>query len=418
MTVAGWGSDPIALGVPGDGVIAIRDGDPERVFAIQRTGDAFSRRRQLFGVPRLQELGDVGFDKRGRSIIVTDTWPARHSRVLVVFGSPTGRTTRAHALSPPSDSADGPALAVNRSGAAVAAWTARSRHAWLVEVATRAPGKPFGAAQTIGRSSRYVPSLHVAIGEAGHAMVAWHWQIGDGGLIFGLPGPVWASVATPHGRFGTARALGEGGEFPDLALDVTSKGRMLAAWIKPRASSQRLFVSERAAGAPFGAPRELATSFAHQMIENGGPVVSTGDDGSALVAWARPTGPIKFGRGEGVLEVFGRSPGGDFTAQTLTGALQQPKFPALGVGRAGQVVLAWTETPQPGPGEPRGQAVVRATIGTRGAPLPPATQLAAAAEDATWPTAAVTDAGEAIVAWLAGGFGSGPVRATVGTAAP
>jgi len=116
--------------------------------------------------------------------------------------------------------------------------------------------------------------------------------------------------------------------------------------------------------------------------------------------------------------VFARPPGGDYTAQTLTGALQQPNFPVLGVGRAGQVVLAWTETPQSSGSEPVSQAVVRASIGTRGAPLSPATQLSGPTEDATWPTAAVTDAGEPIVGWLAGGYGSGPIRATVGAAAP
>jgi hypothetical protein len=178
-------------------------------------------------------------------------------------------------------------------------------------------------------------------------------------------------------------------------------------------------ISERVSGHRFGPARELGLSPADQTIEDGGPVASVGDDGSAVVAWVRPSDKVAFGSGTGSFEVFSRAPGADFASQSLTTTFREPTFPALAVGRAGAIALAWTERApaanvngQPGP------AAVRATRGIRGAPLPAATQLSAGNDDATWPTVALTDNGEAIVAWVTGGFGSGPIKATVGSATP
>jgi hypothetical protein len=121
----------------------------------------------------------------------------------------------------------------------------------------------------------------------------------------------------------------------------------------------------------------------------------------------------------GTMSAFIRAPGTDFTSQTLTDSPQEPKFPALAAARSGAVALAWTETPPPpdSEGQP-GTAVVKVSRGTRGGPLSPATQLSDPGDDASWPTVAIDDSGETLVAWIKGGFGSGPIRATVGAGVP
>jgi hypothetical protein len=261
--------------------------------------------------------------------------------------------------------------------------------------------------------SRDYPWVNVAVGERGEALVAWHWQSDSDVVVGGRVGPLWAAVGRPDGRWARPRALGDGGEAADVALAVSSAGRMLAAWIptyfgtRSDREPSRLIIAERAAGSDFAPARELATSTPGE-IEDGGPVASVADDGRALVAWVRPTGPTSFGTGPSVVETFTRPPVGDFASQTLTTEGSAPEFLTLAAARDGRLALGWTQA-QPG----RAGRRVVFSIGAVGAALPAAEPVSNPRDDPTWPTAAITADGDVIVAWLKGGFGSGPVLAAV-----
>ena len=409
-TVAAFGIEPVAMAGTGE-IVFHRI---PRIFSAVRSGTTFSSPRRLSVLPEDPGVFSAPFEVRtdglGRALLAIRRHDGKRTRLTLAQRSRTGRWTQLRGVNIGREIA-GPYIAVNPSGAAVVTWAARRKRGWRIEAITRARSGQFGAARVLsGTHGNYPWSLRPAVGAGGDALVVWQWQ-DEGRLFGGFRNPVWAALAAPGGAFSPEQPLGHSGDDGRIAFDVSPTGRMLVAWLPSylgaaaRLQPSLLYIAERLAGGPFTPPRTLATS-SPGFIEDGGPVAAVADDGRALVAWARPSGPTAFGAGIGDLEAFTRPAGGDFAAQDLTAAAVQPDNLVLAAGRDGGVALGWTERLN----SESAKARLLFSVGALGVPLPGPTVVAAPADNAGEPTAAITHQGEVVAAWT---VDSGAIRAAI-----
>ncbi|WP_028065395.1 hypothetical protein [Solirubrobacter soli] len=403
--IAPWGDEPLACST---GEVVFGNGARQRFSYVRWSAGAFSRIRRLPQLPGRTTDPELACDGRGRFLVAV----VQGRRISVARSAPSGAWSRLRSVSSPRRDVGPPELAVSLSGRAIVAYPARTRRGWRVEASTRArrDGR-FGSPRVLSASGPDYPSVDVAIGQRGDALVTWHVEQEADGLLTGSEGPVWASFKPAGGRWAPAQALGDGGEFSSLSSAVSPTGRMLVAWLpwyygtRGTEEPSRLMIAERAPGGAFAGARELARS-TPGAVEDGGPVTSVADDGRALVAWVRPAGPIAFGTGLSTVEAFARPAGGDFTSETLTSPDGVPEFPVLSVRRDGALALGWTQA------SPGGVRVVF-SLGELGARLGRPRPVSSRRDEPTWPTVAFAGTGDLIAAWLKGGFGSGEVMAAV-----
>jgi hypothetical protein len=256
---------------------------------------------------------------------------------------------------PPTDVVGDPAVAVNGTGAEVAAWYDQAADGTqLVHVRTSADGRTWSAPTTLGGG--VAPA--VALAPDGRAVAVWE----------GLPpvtGTIQASVRAPGGSWSAPVTVGTAGGAPVVGVD--GQGDAIAAW----ADSGGVETAGLPAGGSWTAVRNLAT---------GGKDVhlAVNATGGAIVTWAGPTGAI--------LADSGTVTGGFPAPVTVAAPAYRQGDPAVALNDAGQASLVW-----------RGRTTALAATRTAGGAWSAATQLTANASGSV--STAIDGAGDAVAAF-------------------
>jgi hypothetical protein len=119
-----------------------------------------------------------------------------------------------------------PQIAVGADGTAVAAWVAYlpPRRAEVLRVAIARAGQDFGRVQTLSRAHA-VALGGVGVSAQGRAVVAW--RLGTSGRS---QTPVQVALAAPGRRFGAMQTLGNS-EYDPPAVTVSPNGTVVVAWL-------------------------------------------------------------------------------------------------------------------------------------------------------------------------------------------
>ena len=173
-----------------------------------------------------------------------------------------------------------PRVTVGPGGEATLVWTAREAEGWVARGAHRAGrGAPWRTTPplVIGSAAAAAPAL--ALDTSGDAVAAWFEPAGTGSPL--LTGPVRASLRQGTGAWGAATTLSATGYAPSA---VVAGGRALVAWEeRPGAdvagADVRLAAGEVSTQA-WAAPETVADGRA--------PIVTADAAGDALLSWAGP----------------------------------------------------------------------------------------------------------------------------------
>jgi hypothetical protein len=174
-----------------------------------------------------------------------------------------------------------PAVAIGPAGHAVVAWVERSRRREAIVAVRRAPGETFGPPETVlaWRPRDYsfsLVELHAGVDAAGRVTLLWRRD-----TSVSEETRVEAASAAHDAPFAVQR-LATRVEFPDPVLAVAPDGWALAAHEDRGRGGGAIF--ERAPGAP------NFTRVALRPPRDGDqPVVAIRDGGGALVGWRRET---------------------------------------------------------------------------------------------------------------------------------
>ena len=217
-------------------------------------------------------------------------------------------------------------LATAPNGGAIAVWSGRR----ALTYATRAPGRRFARARTVGRAPGPF-DLSFASDPAGQLVAGWV-RIGDGGAR------LTATTAGVPGPFTAPQRLDSNSTSPDHfgqpALAMAPDGGAVVAWADPpvaAGATGSVLVAFRPLGsARFGTPVRVATGVTRSRLL----AVAAGSGGRALVALS--------GYFEPQVDVVDVTAAGAGARTTLTGSGSAPRVGAVAVGGDGAATVAWS----------------------------------------------------------------------------
>ena len=347
-----------------------------------------------------------GLDKDGNAIVLTVRKHKPLQRIRAIFVAADGTRSAARTISDNTHSAAQPVFSIAPDGTAVAAWGWHDPAGWRAQVSIRRPGQPrFEAPQTVSPPAPTVgrshlrPTMRVAAGEGGRAVITWQVQTGE-------DAPLHVLTAGADSRFGADQVLADGGRWADVAAAVSASGAVTVAYMgeSPNAATS-LRVAAGIAGAPLSEPVVLSTG--GKGTSSGSQVaVAYSADGTPTVAWGKPGTQYEDG---GTLEVF---PGAAGPPQTLA---EHAEGIVLSGGPGNAAALAWmTGTSQ----KTFVKWVIHAALRpVAGGAFGADEVLSGDAPSALWPSIAVTPGGRVVASWVVNGNGggSGNPTAAVGT---
>jgi hypothetical protein len=207
---------------------------------------------------------------------------------------------------PPTDVVENPAVAVNASGAEVAAWDDQDASgAQLVRVRSTAGGASFSPQTTLDRGVE--PA--VALAPGGRAVAVW---VASGGTLR-------ASVRSPDGAWIPSVQVSPDSGRPSLGID--GAGDAIAVW----ASAAGVETASLPAGGTWSAVRILGVGSA--------PALAVNASGAAVVSWTGPGGAI--------MAASGTVRGSFAPAVTVAAPAYRQGGSRVALGDAGQVVVVW-----------------------------------------------------------------------------
>jgi hypothetical protein len=321
---------------------------------------------------------------------------------------------------PPSFYTAYPFVAINSSGAKVAAWINEDNFL-LLQVATQDAGGSWSAARSLSSSNADAGTPAVAIGPGGNAVAMWDlFQTGQGVVIQASARPAhgsWGPVATlspasdsasspkvgmdangnavaiwlldtgtstsirssylPVGGSWTTpvqiSTLGVTARRPSLA--VNASGDALAVW---ETASGQILVAERKSGA-WGAPVSIAPAFYRQNAAQ----VALGGRGDAAIVWSRAYNSF----------VATRDAGGSWSAPTTVSTRSAGGSVSVAVDGSGNAVLVYVSL-----AVPNANPVVAITRSAGGSWSAPST-ISSPSEAALGPSVVATPAGTFVAGW-------------------
>jgi hypothetical protein len=377
-------------------------------------------------------VGEVATDARGNALAVVNTWSAFGARVSAISwqdGQDPGVPERLSSTSTASQ-AD---VAMDRAGNAVAVWTENGSGTRVMKAAFRPAGGDWRPAQNLGSSVDLLSPVSVAMSADGLAVATWERREGlfrgvvqaavkpadsasfgaaaklSGSSSAGSPdvavdprgnavvvwlgnGTVQAAARPAGGSFAPLANLlppGRSPGRPRVAMDV--RGHATAVWEIDGRGVSSIHSAERGPSGNFGAPEEVAAG--PDLFIGARPQVIVDREGTALVVW------IADEPRDGVpnhVRWAARPSGGSFgPPQALAGAID---VPALAMGPDGTAMMMFSRSlSQLG-------WSLRSPHGPFEAPLDFAAGRGAAL--------AFDGEGDAVSAWMAGGFAA-DVRAAL-----
>jgi hypothetical protein len=356
----------------------------------------------------------------------------------VAFAAPTAGAARfvaPVALPGVADVPQGADVAAGPDGTVVAVWTRTANGKSQVVGSVRRPGGSFSAPTPISGPTGRHPDL--AIDGKGVATVVWDELSPVTGRF-----RIRQATGPAGGSFGATEDLSDGldqSRFPVVA--VNSQGTTIVAWERVNVGGSTVIdAAARPAGVEFGPSHQLSAQGTNDEMAN--PRIAVGEDGTAMVTWLRGDGLAEASRwtlaagfapsfrvaasedfvdapdvaidrqGTAVFAFFGldggargvrvqtRTAGGVLSGTSQVAALPRGgSRPDLTADRAGDMVLTWDEHPV-GTGDP---VIVRGAVRPSGQGFQNVATLSGLLPASTQRAQAVSPAGDAVAAWVAGG---------------
>ena len=204
-------------------------------------------------------------------------------------------------------------------------------HGFVIHGALRDPGGAFGAPVRLGRGD---PDPAVAVGPAGHAVVAWVERSRRRDAIVAVRRAPGAAFGPPETVLAW-RPRAYSFSLVDLHAGVDAAGRVTLLWRRDHPVSEQAHVEAASAaqGAPFAVQRLAA------RVQFPDPVLAVAPDGWALAAYGN------WGRRGGA--IFERAPGAPGFTRV---ALAPPRYsdqPVVAIRDGGGGLVGWRrETPE------------------------------------------------------------------------
>ena len=347
-------------------------------------------------------------------------------------------------------------LAFGPDGTLVAVWHGGAGGTQTISTATRPPGGPFGAIDTLAGPGPAIGSPRVAVDDQGTTLVTWvqgpgaRYSVRPPGGSFSsptdVPRPAGENVGSPveaafdaqgnalaawvgsqpmgggtnlflrasmrptGGSFEPPETLDSGFDNADAigspayrlnTVSVTSAGAgdLIASWARSCClvgfETSTIRVAVRPPGGPFN-PVDTADSGA-TGTDVGGPQVAGSAQGAATVVWSKMLTATT-----GNVSACTRPPGGSFTGcaiENVSGDGTPTQFANVGLDAEGNAVAAWVRK------LPNGTGTFAVESGGRPSGALTWTPLGTFSEtgvDLDLPTLAVSDQGAAILAWRRG----------------
>jgi hypothetical protein len=179
--------------------------------------------------------------------------------------------------------------------------------------------------------------------------------------------------------------VGDFAGLPDVAVDAS--GNTIAVWRGFDGTNYRARAAIRPAGGSFGAVQTLSDPGGDVGGPFSGPRIALDRKGNAIAFWYR------FDGTNDRIEVAVRPAGGTFgTAQTISDAGTDARFPDVAIDRRGNAIAVWTQSDG-------FNDRIRAAVRRRGAAFDAAQTISDSSGNATVPEVGVDRKGNAVVVW-------------------
>jgi hypothetical protein len=238
-------------------------------------------------------------------------------------------------------------------------------------------GEPFGAG---------VPYVYGA-----HPRLAMNGA-GEAALIFGFNGtrvslrPAGGSFAAPEWGGVLVSSEGVEGASPDVAMDAV--GDTVAVWQQSTGAHPQIYAAFRPSGGQFGSP----TAVSPENEEASAPAVAIDSRGDATVAWLSNDGTSE------VVQTATASPGGSFSAPAaLSGNGYDASNVQVAMSSPGNAIVSWTRG---GGGSNQLEVAIRQAGGTFAAPNAQGDgEIVGEAQSASVPRVVTDATGDALAVW-------------------
>jgi PKD repeat protein len=313
---------------------------------------------------------DVAVDPAGDAVAVWARFdPSSQVDVIQAAVRPAGGSFGAPIdLTPLSESAGSPRVAIDAAGDVVVVWL-DSTAGGVVQEAVRPAGGSFGAPVDLSASGQSAFNPQIAVDAAGDAVAVW--QLFNGSV------DVVQAAARPAGGGFSALPDVAPGENPQVAMDA--HGDAVAVWV---GSSGAVQEAVRPPGArSFGKPGVLSATDAFD------PQVAVDQNGDAVAVWDVLSGNFD------VVQAAVQPAGGAFAPATTLSATGQGAFsPTVALDQAGDAVAMWYR--------PNGtNDVVQAAARPAGGSFSALPDVSTNGQDAIDPHVTLDRAGDAVAVW-------------------
>jgi hypothetical protein len=271
--------DPdIALDRNGNAVVAWSryDGSNYRIQARRRTASG-----SLSAVKTLSEAGQnardpqLAVDPDGNAVVVWTRSDGANYRIQARRRSASGSLSAVQTLSPAGQDAGSPQVAVDPDGNAVVVWIRSDGANFRIQARRRAESGGLSAVQDLSAAGQHAEGPQLAMDRSGRALVVW--QRYDGTHI-----RIQARRRTASGNLSAVQTLSEAGQNavkPQVAVDPD--GNAVVVWEGGLSSDHRIRTRRRTAAGTLSPVQILSP--AGQFAEN--PQVAVDGNGKAVVVW-------------------------------------------------------------------------------------------------------------------------------------
>jgi PKD domain len=277
---------------------------------------------------------DVALDGQGGAVIVFQGLSDRGTPVARAAIKPAGGAFGAPVdlASDISAGEDGPRVAMNEAGTAVAVWSRRSGTSTIAQAATRPPGGAFASAVNLSETGADAHDARVAMNDAGATAVAWVRGAGTDDRA--------QARSRPAGQAGFApiRTLSsEGTKSPDVG--VAASGAATVVWARFVDGDNRIQARNLD---PAGVLGTGIDDIAQVGDEREAPDLAVDPTGSAVVVFRACAG------GDCVVKASARPPGSSFgVATAISPETDSNVLPKVTVDPAGVATAAISPTLAP-----------------------------------------------------------------------
>ena len=290
LEISPAGASASAPRVASDGagnVVAIwreADGDTESIrAAIRPVGGTWSSSERISSPAGTAEGPELAMDRQGNAVAVWQRSTGRASAVQAAVRPAGGTWSSPQDLSPSGVVAFEPDVAAE-AGRATVVWTATRAFHTVIESSTRSTGGTWSAAKLLSDPNSNATAPVVGMDDRGGAVAAWLWF--DGAHL-----AVAAAVLPGGGEWSSPELLSDAGRdalLPRVAMDAA--GNAAIGWVRSNGAWKAAQVSYRPAGGRWEPPRNLSNRSGSAAALD----VVMNRHGDALAIWKQGQGGGSF----------------------------------------------------------------------------------------------------------------------------